>query len=94
MTAIGPGTSNCRRFKIEDPVRDVISSIELHLSEVVLGFTIKVGQKEGSFGRTNTLDSVVYNFSPDKPLIGIYGFQGGTFINGLSFITYDISDEC
>ena len=47
MTAIGPGTSNCRRFKIEDPVRDVISSIELHLSEVVLGFTIQVGQKQG-----------------------------------------------
>ena len=32
MTPIGPGTKNCRRYRIADPINEWVSRIELHTS--------------------------------------------------------------
>ena len=49
MTALGPGTANCRRYKLSDPDAGV-SRIVLHVSEVVLGITLTAGTRTGSWG--------------------------------------------
>jgi len=93
-TAIGPGTSNCTRYKIADSTNDYVSSILLHGNEVIIGITVNVGDRKGSFGVTDSRDEVLFEFTKEQPLIGIYGFDGTSFINGLSFITYDLVSFC
>ena len=61
---------------------------------MVVGITILAGGRTGNFGLTDVRDSVNYVFTREKPLIGIYGFSGEKFINGMGFITYDLGDEC
>jgi len=56
--------------------------------------TVLAGGRTGDFGLTDVRDSVNYVFTREKPLIGIYGFSGDKFINGMGFITYDLGDEC
>ena len=101
MTAIGPGTSNCERVKIADPQVDVVQSITLFTAEVITGVTISLFNKnseqvrEKSWGLTQVRDKTVVNFDyVNNPLIGIYGYQGRTLLNGLGFITYDLGKEC
>lgn len=35
-----------------------------------------------------------WDFDPLHPLIGLYGYTGETYINGMGFITYDLESDC
>ena len=60
-----------------------------------MGLKLTVGaNKTGSFGTTTVQESVIFRFTPQFPLIGLYGYNGPNFISGMSVITYDLSDEC
>lgn len=37
---------------------------------------------------------MIFEFDASKPPIGIYGFSGSKYINGLSFISYDTESDC
>ena len=101
MTPIGPGTENCTRPKIADPKVDVVKSIEMFTAEIVTGVNVTLLntatgiERVGSWGYTDVRDSTIITFDyVNQPLIGIYGYQGVTLLNGVGFITYDLSDEC
>ena len=71
----------------------------MHWDAVITGVTLKVGEREGLFGRANTsgfnYQELTYEFSLEQPLIGLYGFKGANFINGLGFFTLDtVAEKC
>ena len=71
---IGPGTdSTCTRYKIAT-ADEFVSRIKLHVSETIIGVTVTVGDRTGSFGITSSRDEVIYDFTEEQQLIGIYGF--------------------
>ena len=91
MTAAGPGTSNCRRIKFTDTLKQ----IEFHVQDVIMGVSLTVGDKVKSFGKADDhRNSQIFKFDESIQIIGIYGNQGTSFINAIGFITYDFSDEC
>lgn len=94
LNAAGPLRGECKRFRIDQPELDQVKRIDLHWTEVVLGMTIRIGEKTRSFGQTQTRQTTSYEFADDKPLIGIYGETGASYINALGFISYDLGEEC
>ena len=66
---------DCRTLQLQDPEVDRIKSVSVYWDEVVVGMTIEVADREGSFGRTTDADnSQKFNFDETAPLIGIYGY--------------------
>ena len=48
----------------------------VYWDEVIVGLTIEVANREGSFGRTTEAEnSLKFDFDESSPLIGIYGYQ-------------------
>ena len=66
----------------------------LYLKEGVQGILIKKSNTTGKFGETDLRDSVTWNFDPQHPVVGIYGYTGFDSINGMGFITYDTENDC
>ena len=89
-------SENCRTLQLQDPEADRIKSMTVYWDEVVVGLTIKVADREGSFGRTDEAEnSLEYNFDETAPLIGIYGYSSPQFIYGMGFYTIDaVSESC
>ena len=59
-----------------------------------MGIIIKKKNRQVSFGNTDLRDSVVWTFDERYPLIGLFGYTGLDYINGLSFITYNLWTDC
>ena len=92
---VGPGVSNCSRFDLSNQMEDPIVAIEVFVNKVVMGITIKKAAKQVSFGKTDLRDSFVWTFDNARyPLIGLVGYTGLDYINGLSFVTYNIYTDC
>ena len=91
---LGPGVSNCSRFDLANQLEDPIVSIEVFVNKVVMGIIIKKKDKKVSFGDTDLRDSVIWTFDERYPLIGLFGYAGLDYINGLSFITYNLWTDC
>lgn len=88
-------SESCRNFQLADPQTDQIDEITVHWNEVILGISLKVGDREGSFGNTDTDNSKTYTFEPEAPLIGLFGYESPQFLIGLNFITLDtVSEQC
>ena len=70
--------------------------IRLFHDQVILGLSIKAGEKIGSFGRTefekvseSKLEQTSIIFSENEPLMGLYGHNGPQFIHSMGFIRLD-----
>lgn len=95
LSPIGPGTTNCSRFYLADPIKDPIVSMTVYVDAFsVQGIQMSTKQKVGSFGRTDLRDGRTFYFSEDSPMIGIWGFNGPALISGLGVIKYDTKSEC
>ena len=91
---LGPGVSNCSRFDLANQLEDPIVAIEVFVNKVVMGIIIKKKNKQVSFGSTDLRDSYIWTFDERYPLIGLFGYSGLDYINGLSFITYNLWTDC
>ena len=77
----GPGEEGCRRYKFTDPLNQPLIRIEIHLSSKgVVGISLSTSTLDGTFGLqsdpdngTEALESVVFEFEEDYPVVGIYG---------------------
>jgi hypothetical protein len=56
--------------------------------------TLVAGGRIGNFGKIDTRESTNFSFTRENIPIGIYGYSGTESLNGLSFITYDLGEEC
>ena len=94
LTALGPAVdSKCNRVKFSNPPQDYVKKIVVHLNQVVVGLGLTVGERSVTFGLTGSQE-IEYTFSEAQPLIGLYGFEGSSFINGIGFITLDLTSDC
>ena len=92
LSPLGPGTTNCQRLELSDPVNAPIESIEFFtFGGSVTGFKIQTATRSGSVGNVSVTDSVTFTFERVAPLAGLFGFSGDRFIDGIGVIRYDIA---
>lgn len=93
MTPIGPGVDNCNRLQLSDPLENPIERLELYIvSDTIRGIQIETSTRLGSVGDISSSETVKYLFTKENPLVGIFGFTGDSYINGLGVIRFDT--EC
>ena len=86
---------DCITLRISDPQTDWVRSITVHYDAVIVGITLEVSNRSGSFGRKNANKSLKFEFSEEWPLIGIRGYENSDWMLGLGFITFDaVSEQC
>ena len=60
----------------------------------VVGITLFTRTRSAKFGITDTRDTEIYQFTSDKPVIGIYGTNGAVLTESISFIRWDLASDC
>ena len=66
--------------------------------ETITGVVLETSQISKLFGEERGRDfdtaPVKFKFSPENPLIGMYGYLDDLYISGMGFITYDLLADC
>jgi len=69
-------------------------TLYLELDNTVKGIQIVTESRVGSFGRTDTREVRKFIFTPEQPLIGIWGYSTETELSGLGVIRLDTTSAC
>ena len=55
---------------------------------------VKTAAKVGSFGEKGLTNVQSFSFTPEQPLIGIWGYDGPDSIGGIGVIKLDTTSKC
>ena len=92
MQAIGQMTGECETLKLPDGLDRIKASLSPEESDLSIKYKVFSEVLSKVYGDIDKEDFVQWDFTEEKPLVGLYGRQSEAGIDQLGFITLNI--EC
>ena len=92
LSPLGTGTENCLSHQFSDMQNSKVERLEFFtFGRAVTGFKVETATSAQLFGLTRGSDVIIFEFEKTKPLVGLFGFVGDPYINGVGVILFDIA---